>query len=149
MKLFPEIDFVLVEEKIVTELNRLMCDSVVAAENISKTKEKLCFSALENFLYDDFDSEEDNLVVTTNNLAVLQNYLKETDRLINVLLRSEYSGIKQLFINYNTQVPTSASCERLFSMAKFVLTASRSLLSDQKFEKLLILKCNYKKKLFS
>ena len=47
-----------------------------------------------------------------------------------------------LFIKYNTAIPSSAAVERLFCSAKDVLRAKRSTLSDQNFEKLLFMKGN-------
>ena len=47
-----------------------------------------------------------------------------------------------LFIKYNTAIPSSAAVERLFCSAKGVLRAKRSTLSDQNFKKLLFMKGN-------
>lgn len=42
--------------------------------------------------------------------------------------------LKQLYEQYNTTLPSSAPVERLFSLAKRVLSPTRSLLSDEYFE---------------
>lgn len=47
-----------------------------------------------------------------------------------------------LFIKYNTAIPSSAAVERLFSIGKDILTAKRAKLSDANFEKLMFMKGN-------
>jgi hypothetical protein len=47
-----------------------------------------------------------------------------------------------LFIKYNTAIPSSAAVERLFSIGKDILTAKRAKLSDAKFERLMFMKGN-------
>jgi hypothetical protein len=49
-----------------------------------------------------------------------------------------------LFVKYNTAIPSSAAVERMFSMGKDVLKPKRSKLSDEHFEMLVFLKdkCN-------
>ncbi len=48
--------------------------------------------------------------------------------------------IKQIFVRYNTAIPSSVSVERLFSGANLVLSAKRNKLSDKLLEYLLLLK---------
>ncbi len=55
---------------------------------------------------------------------------------------NEYPHIKTLYLQYNTGLPASAACERLFSLGARVLTPTRSLLSDKNFERLVFLKSN-------
>ncbi|KAG0725684.1 hypothetical protein GWK47_038132 [Chionoecetes opilio] len=47
-----------------------------------------------------------------------------------------------LFIRYNTPVPSSAAVERLFSMGSDVMRPKRSSLTAKNFEKLVFLKGN-------
>jgi len=47
-----------------------------------------------------------------------------------------------LFIKFNTSIPSSAAVERLFSIGKDILTAKRATLSDANFEKLMFMKGN-------
>ena len=47
-----------------------------------------------------------------------------------------------LFIKYNTPLPSSAAVERLFSMGSDVLRAKRSSLTADNFEKLLFIRGN-------
>ena len=47
-----------------------------------------------------------------------------------------------LFIRYNTAIPSSAAVERLFSNGKDILTAKRAKLSDANFERLMFMKGN-------
>jgi len=50
--------------------------------------------------------------------------------------------IKQLFVRYNTCLPSSAPVERLFSLASLVLTKRRNRLDDKLFETLAMPKVN-------
>ena len=51
-------------------------------------------------------------------------------------------GLKKLFIQYNTTLPSSAAVERLFSLGKDILKPTRCRVSDEHFEMLAFLKGN-------
>lgn len=55
---------------------------------------------------------------------------------------NDYSSIKKVFIKFNTTLPSSASVERLFSIAGEVFKKRRYGLKDDNFEMQLLLKCN-------
>ena len=51
-------------------------------------------------------------------------------------------GLKKLFIQYNTTIPSSAAVERLFSLGKDILKPQCCGLSDENFEMSAFLKGN-------
>lgn len=72
--------------------------------------------------------------------AVIHKYLASPITSFEVF--DFFPEIGQLFIKYNTPLCSSAPCERLFSIAKQVLTAIRCRLLDNNFEIQLLLKAN-------
>ena len=55
---------------------------------------------------------------------------------------TDYPSIKQLFLRYNSILPSSAPVERLFSFGGMVNTPKRQNLGDELFEMLVLLKVN-------
>ena len=51
-------------------------------------------------------------------------------------------GLKKLFIQYNTTLPSTAAVERLFSLGKYILKPKRCGHNDEHFEMLATLKGN-------
>lgn len=98
---------------------------------------------LDEFL--DVSAQSSNGVQSQDGKVLLENYFHESSQEVSLLLQNKYEPLKKLFIKTNTKILSSASCERIFSMAKHIFTASRSSLSDDKFEKLVILKSSMAK----
>lgn len=72
----------------------------------------------------------------------LSDFIVSTSESLAIL--NSYPNLKKLFIKYNTVLPSSASVERLFSAAGLILTFKKFKLSDDSFEKQLLLKINKK-----
>ena len=70
-----------------------------------------------------------------------EQFLRESPSLKNFDL-SVFSNdtIKDLFIKFNTPIPSGAAIERLFSTRKDVLRPKRSRLTDKHYKMLLFLK---------
>lgn len=68
------------------------------------------------------------------------HYLEDTDT--NLSMLEKYPHVKQVFIRYNTMIPSSGPVERLFSFGGLVHSAKRNRMSDKTFETLLLLKAN-------
>lgn len=54
----------------------------------------------------------------------------------------QYPGVRQVFVKYNTPLPSSAPVERLFSYAGHIHSPKRNRLSDKMFSQLVFLKGN-------
>lgn len=72
-------------------------------------------------------------------ILVLENKKKTLDVL------NYYPGIKEIFLKYNTMLPSLAPVKRIFSSGSQILVPRRCNLGDQRFETLLFLKCNSNK----
>lgn len=72
--------------------------------------------------------------------VLLHNFMSDDSTEISSL--KDYTEIGCLFIKYNTVICSNAACERLFSLAEFVLRANRCQLSNESFEAQIILKSN-------
>uniref|UniRef100_H3AVY0 BED-type domain-containing protein n=1 Tax=Latimeria chalumnae TaxID=7897 RepID=H3AVY0_LATCH len=67
-------------------------------------------------------------------------FLRDGDKKLSCVLK--YPLIKQMFITYNTPLPSSAPVEGLFTLGGRVLTPLRNQLNDDWFEKLVLLRFN-------
>lgn len=67
-------------------------------------------------------------------------YLEDSSR--NLDLLKSFPIIQDMFKRYNTVIPSSAPVERLFSSGGQIMTPRRNGLSDETFEKLLLLRQN-------
>jgi len=78
-----------------------------------------------------------------SNLANLQalTFLNLKKKDLDIL--NDFPVIKEVFLKYNTTIPSSAAVERLFSKAVQVLTPRRSRLSDNTFQMLLCCRSKY------
>lgn len=76
-------------------------------------------------------------VVTRAELEVLQ-FFENPGEDLNIL--NDYKYLKRVFIKYNTPLPSSASVERLFSFASMTNLPKSHRLSDEQFEKRVVLK---------
>ena len=72
--------------------------------------------------------------------AEAMNFLSDADTSLSRL--QVFPAVKRLFLKFNTALPSSAPVERLFSIAGLIETPRRNRLSDDNFEKLLMLKVN-------
>lgn len=126
VKNFDDVNADHIAEKIIQELDEMNTNNL----NSSGSSHLPHLS-----LFYDEESEAD----LNDSKQLLETYFLESDKSLAVLLQQKYAKIKEVFLKHNTQLLSSASFERLFSIAKHVLTYSRTSLADERFEKLVIL----------
>lgn len=95
----------------------------------SSTKEEDFFS---------FEEDEDTDATAETEVA---GYLRSVATQIDTL--NQFPTIKKISLKHNAATPSSAPVERLFSLGSLILSPKRNRLSDQKFEKLLLLRYNH------
>lgn len=88
--------------------------------------------------------EQNSLPVNENerNIGLVQGllHLDSKNRSLNSL--HKYKLIKNIFLKYNTTLPSSAPVERIFNAGNQILCPTRNRLTDDDFEILLYLKKN-------
>lgn len=127
-----------------SRLKTLLISAVTSTAGLSSSTEIHYEDDDDYFSFDEptnsQNSEHDSADNATKyELEVLQ-YLADKRKDLSVL--ASFPSIKQIFIQYNTIIPSSAPVERLFSYAGMITRPHRRLLSDTVFEQLLLLKAN-------
>ncbi|CAH1111407.1 unnamed protein product [Psylliodes chrysocephalus] len=91
-----------------------------------------------NINFIEFHDKEDNCVTEKDRLiAQVLQILQDPD--INLSMLKKYRYVQNVFITFNTPLPSSAPVERLFSYATFVNPPRRHALSDENLENLILL----------
>lgn len=106
------------------------------AENASEKQHE------QNESYYLFEESSDSSITNDGNSNTsdleLLHYLTDSDNNLNCL--HKYPSIKKVFIHHNTCIPSSAPVERLFSFGGMIMRPHRRKISDELFEKIVILK---------
>uniref|UniRef100_A0A8C0YUZ1 BED-type domain-containing protein n=1 Tax=Cyprinus carpio carpio TaxID=630221 RepID=A0A8C0YUZ1_CYPCA len=95
------------------------------------------------FAFPEEENQHDDQAITVD--VEICEYLKSA----NMENLHDFPRILKIFLKANTGTPSSAPVERLFSIGSLILTPKRNRLTDQRFEKLLLLRYNLKNTLLS
>ncbi|KAG0419571.1 hypothetical protein HPB47_004014 [Ixodes persulcatus] len=86
-----------------------------------------------------------SFAMTTASSSISQNeasrFLQDAE-CTSIASLQRYDAVRQAFVRYNTVLPSSASVERVFSVAADIFTKKRGKMSDATFESQLLLKIN-------
>lgn len=88
----------------------------------------------------DYGSSSSTSTGTTKSELEVLHFLSDEENDLNNL--DKYPIIKQVFIRYNTPLPSSAPVERFFSFATMINQQRSHKLPDQLFENRVVLKTN-------
>lgn len=74
--------------------------------------------------------------------AEINKYLEDDRKEIQIL--NEYPSIKEAYFKFNTTLSASAVVERVFSQSALIFTPHRNRISEENFERVVLLKYNLK-----
>jgi hAT family C-terminal dimerisation region len=104
------------------------------------------FYYVDNIQYDNTNNPIDSstLINSQNdsNLSLLNDYFADKNVNISIFENRKYAKLRDIFIDLNSKISSSASVERIFSTAKKVWTCDRSKIADKILEEMIFLKCN-------
>ena len=116
---------------------------IAEAEKQALASEK-CMDDQDNDEYFNWSDEETSdppigPASNSKSIEVLQ-FLDDPSTSLNTL--QWYPVVRQIFLKFNTTIPSSAPVERLFSFGSIILQGRRGRLTDKNFEKLILMKAN-------
>jgi hypothetical protein len=111
-----------------------------AGRQKENTKTSATLTQIEKNVFWDIESSDSDHESSRSAVSELDQFLADGNHELTSL--SKFPKIREVFLKYNSGLPSSAPVERLFSLGGLVMTPRRSRLSDAHFEKLLLLRAN-------
>ena len=122
--------------------HKLKQELIDIANKLSSNVSEDCDCNKSSDTYFQWSDDEEETPQTQKNLTSIEalQYLEDPNTNLESLRR--YPKIKNVFLNFNTSLTSSAPIESLFSFASTILQGCRGRLTDKNFEKLTLLKAN-------
>ncbi|XP_057331849.1 uncharacterized protein LOC130671788 [Microplitis mediator] len=121
-------------------------EALTAKQQETVTEEQPMEIADDFFEFTTFPGNTQETVLKVHNFGtsdpelIYQQFLADKNNDISLL--NSYPVIKQIFVKFNTPLPSSASVERLFSYATMFNLPKFNRLTDSNFERRVVMKCN-------
>lgn len=135
--LFPEVDF----NTIQYEILRQMENETELAQPEEKNEPNET-SRSQTFFNVSLSSSIELSSSDASNLLILEQFFVDPNISLSIFDNPKYVKLRNIFILLNTKIPSSASVERLFSIAKKFWTYDRPNLGDKVLEQMIFLKYN-------
>jgi hypothetical protein len=136
---FPSVEFTPVQNRLLELMENY--ESFTSKQQTT-TKESQNISFRSQVFFDLKDFQEDINSQNDSNLSLLNDYFADKNVNISIFENQKYAKLRDIFIDLNSEIPSNASVERLFSTAKKVWTCDRSKIGDKILVEMIFLKCN-------
>lgn len=143
MSLFPFMDFNEIQTEIIQRMEKMTedqsCPQNALLEQSQSGKQ---IHRLQGFFGSTISDNNNSLSQNMSDLTIFHSFLDDTSNELSIFNNPKYAKLREIFIDLNTKIPSSASVERLFSTAKKFWTYDRPNLSDKRLEQMIFLKSN-------
>ena len=132
----------MLRNQIKRKMEHLVQNNSFSHDSLSDNSSSNSDNLVRDDFFQDFERRKDEETQLPESHAI-DKFLKEptvSHRERPAPIQFKNATIKDLFVKYNTALPSSAAVERLFSIKKDVLKPKRSGLTDEHFEMLVFMK---------
>lgn len=143
MAVFPDIDFGEIQGALIDRMEQIVAAPLNSQS--SQTPPKVTMNRrMQKFFGSAISSETSLQAEHQPDAVILREFFDDQNSDLTIFDNPKYFKLRELFIDLNTKIPSSASVERLFSVAKKFWTFDRPNFSDKRLEHMIFLKSNSK-----